>query len=83
MELIERSLRVLGEGTIQAGLPLVLRERPYPRWTVALANDLMFRRLEDQDALAALAACPLLALSWRETLGQRLEDGSRSNPANR
>lgn len=72
-------LRVLGEGIIQTGLTLVLRERPYPRWTVALANDLMFRRLEDQDALAALAACPLLSLDWRETLGKRLPGSSESN----
>jgi MOSC domain-containing protein YiiM len=76
-------LRVLGEGTIQVGMGLVLHERPCPRWTVSLANDLMFRRREDRDALAALAACPLLALSWRETLGRRLEGGSESNPTNR
>jgi MOSC domain-containing protein YiiM len=73
-------LRVLGEGTIQAGLSVVLRERPYPRWTVALANDLMFRRLQDRDALAALATCPLLSSSWRDTLGERLEEGAGSDP---
>ena len=36
----------------------------------------MFRRLEDQDALAALAACPLLALSC----ARRWDNGSRAAP---
>jgi MOSC domain-containing protein YiiM len=69
-------LRVLEEGTIEAGQTLILRERPFPRWTVAVANDLMHGRLEDRRALAALAACPLLAASWRDELGRRVEAGT-------
>jgi MOSC domain-containing protein YiiM len=65
-------LRVLEEGTIQAGERLVLRDRPCTEWTVALANDLMFGRRDDREALAALADCPLLAASWREELRERL-----------
>jgi MOSC domain-containing protein YiiM len=64
-------LRVLKEGTLCAGQTVVLRQRPYRRWTVALANDLMFRRLEDRMTMTALAACPLLASGWRATLSQR------------
>jgi MOSC domain-containing protein YiiM len=70
-------LRVLAEGRVAAGQAMTLQERPRPRWTVALANDLLYRRLHDPDEMAALAASPLLAASWREQLQSRLEkDGA-------
>lgn len=74
--LVERSgrtgwyFRVLAEGEVAAGLPLILLDRPYPQWTIARANAIMRRRKTDPDA-AELAACPLLAESWRATLGKR------------
>jgi MOSC domain-containing protein YiiM len=52
-------LRVLGEGFVEAGQAFSLRERPCPRWTVALANDLIYRRRVSPEDLSGLAACPL------------------------
>lgn len=54
-------LRVLQEGTIEAGQPLTLVRRPYPQWTVRRASDVFRARREDTDAAAELAACPALA----------------------
>jgi len=31
--------RVVREGRIEPGAPLMLVERPYPKWTIALIND--------------------------------------------
>jgi MOSC domain-containing protein YiiM len=66
--------RVLREGNVQAGAALVLVERPYPEWTVAIANKIMLHRKENYVATQALAECPALSSSWKATLS-RLEDG--------
>lgn len=63
--------RVLRTGEVAAGMPLVLADRPYPEWTVARANELMYRGKSDRRANALLAACPALSASWRETLSNR------------
>lgn len=63
--------RVLRPGELTAGMPLVLAARPHPEWTVARANDLMYRGKSDQRENALLAACPSLSTSWRETLSNR------------
>jgi MOSC domain-containing protein YiiM len=64
--------RVLAEGEVGAGLPLVLLDRPHPEWTIARAFVTMHRRKRDPEAAAALAACPELAASWRETLAPQV-----------
>ena len=64
--------RVIRGGTIEAGQPLVLVERPHPEWTVAAANDVMHRGGHDPEASAALAAVPALSLAWKQTLERRL-----------
>lgn len=61
-------VRVLREGHVAAGEPLELRERPCPEWTIARANDIMYRRERDPTVRAALAACPLLSKRWRAVL---------------
>ncbi len=63
--------RVLRTGEVAAGMPLVLADRPYPEWTVARANELMYRGKSDRRANALLAACPALSASWQETLSRR------------
>lgn len=63
--------RVLREGEVEAGLPLVRAERPYPEWTVQAANEIMHLRKQDLSAAQALAACPALSPRWRETLLRR------------
>jgi MOSC domain-containing protein YiiM len=62
-------LRVLEEGSVEAGQPLRLVARLYPEWTVARATAAMRNRKADPGTAAALAACPALSASWRETLG--------------
>jgi len=71
--------RVLKEGFVQAGATLELVERPYPQWTVALANEVMHHRMFDKEAAVSLMECHLLSVRWRETLAKRLATGTTSN----
>lgn len=75
--------RVLQEGEVAAGLPFTLVERPYPEWTVAVANDIMHRRTTDRDLAGKLAECPALSSSWRDTLARRARTGSVVDPTPR
>jgi len=61
--------RVLAEGDVAAGHVMVLEDRPYPQWSISKANLLRSKRHEHPEAAAELAACPLLAPSWRAKLG--------------
>ena len=65
-------VRVLEEGVVAAGETLVLEDRPYAQWTIATVNTLTYVRGRDarqlQDIRRALAACPVLAASWRADL---------------
>lgn len=67
-------LRVLQPGTVAAGMKLVLRERPFPEWSVARANQVMHNKREDFDLAAELASVPLLAANWQHTLQRRVEE---------
>lgn len=60
-------LRVLAEGTIEAGLEVALLERPLPGWTVARVARVRSERASRPAEAAELAACRLLADSWRKT----------------
>ncbi len=62
--------RVLQEGEIAPGLPVVLIDRPYPEWTVQRANRVRYAR-DAQDEAADLAACALLAPYWRHVMSER------------
>jgi MOSC domain-containing protein YiiM len=67
-------LRVLQEGEVEAGQPIELLERPYPKWTIAAANDVLYHGKQDTEAMQALAACPLLSSAWRADLQKRLAE---------
>ncbi len=71
-------LRVLQEGWVAAGDALVLLDRPHPEWPVTTANAVMFERTADHAAAQALAACPALSTSWRDTLMQRIARPQKS-----
>ena len=58
--------RVLQEGRVEPDMPIILRERPYPQWTVALVNDFGHTRNGDVELARVLAACPLLPDFWQE-----------------
>ncbi len=62
--------RVLREGNVQAGAALVLMERPYPEWTITVANNIMRQHKENYRAVHALAECPALSGSWKATLSR-------------
>jgi len=67
--------RVLGEGRIEAGQTLEVTDRPFPQWTIARANEIMFAKPRLPDEELALARCNALSASWRETLTNRLRRG--------
>jgi MOSC domain-containing protein YiiM len=54
--------RVLTEGVVESGLPLILVDRPLPEWSVARVNKAFYRDRQDS---SELASCPLLSASWR------------------
>jgi len=63
-------LRVLDEGDVASGVPVLLLDRPAPEWTVERVHAVMRHRHRDPEAAAALAACPLLAARWRAMLAE-------------
>ena len=60
-------LRVIEEGSLQAGDSADLLERPHPRWTVALANDVMYGRAPAEFA-TELGQIEVLSQTWRDAL---------------
>lgn len=63
--------RVLTEGSVAAGMRLVLQERPHQDWTVERANRVMHTEKSDIATALELAAIPLLSENWRTTLTRR------------
>jgi MOSC domain-containing protein YiiM len=61
-------LRVLQEGTAQAGQPVRLLERPYPEWSVARASAAIRFRKRDPELAAELARCAALGDRQRRKL---------------
>ncbi|MBE9168757.1 MOSC domain-containing protein [Pleurocapsales cyanobacterium LEGE 06147] len=60
--------RVLSEGLVERGQPLLLVERPLPQWSIARVNHAFYHR---KGRCAQLAACPLLSSSWRQYFSMR------------
>jgi MOSC domain-containing protein YiiM len=75
--------RVLEEGIVPAGSPLVLAQRPHPDWSVERANRVMHHEKDDMGAAAELAGLLLLSASWRGTLARRAERGVEPDVAKR
>lgn len=65
--------RVLQEGLIEPGMPVLLRERPYPAWTVALVNDFGHWRNDNVALARELATCPALADFWQKLVVRRAQ----------
>ena len=63
-------IRVLEEGEVSPDLPLTLLDRPYPEWTVTRASRVMAQSAPGPGPAGELAACELLAASWREHLAE-------------
>jgi len=62
-------LRVLQEGWLEAGMPIMLGDRPYPQWTIRRAADVKRMRADLVADAKMLAACPALQVEWRRVLG--------------
>ncbi len=62
-------LRVLKEGLVAPGQEMVLVERPFPRFTVALVTRAAVSPQDFAEA-SELAACPLLSETWRRRVGR-------------
>ena len=75
--------RVLKEGYIEANQTLTLKERPFPQWTIARANQVMHHDKKDKESAAELASCPLLASNWQETLSRRANKSIEPNSSSR
>ena len=63
--------RVLQEGRVEHGMPIILIDRPYPQWTIALVNDFGHTRNGDVELARVLAECPLLPDFWNELVVKR------------
>ena len=61
-------LRVLTEGTLEAGQPIDVADRPNPTWPVRRAAVVMHARGRDPAAAAELAGCRGLSAGWRSRL---------------
>ncbi|HEX6594112.1 MAG TPA: MOSC domain-containing protein [Bacillota bacterium] len=64
--------RVLQEGHVLSKADIELIERPYPQWTIAACNEVMYIFRDHLRLADELASCHLLAKSWRQALRNRL-----------
>ncbi|MBM4187247.1 MAG: MOSC domain-containing protein [Gemmatimonadetes bacterium] len=62
-------LRVKVEGWLEAGVDVVLLDRPYPQWPIIRASRVYRERAERRDEARLLAGCPALLADWRAKLG--------------
>ena len=61
-------LRVLKEGTAEAGMKIERVEQLYPKWTVAAAVQTMYARKSDEEAARELAGLEELSARWKAEL---------------
>lgn len=67
--------RVRKPGFISNGTPLLLIERPFPAWTIARTNQIMYRDLDDLQSALFLSECSVLSGSWRRVFAGRVVPG--------
>ncbi|MFZ5815671.1 MAG: MOSC domain-containing protein [Bacillota bacterium] len=66
-------LRVLEEGRVQAGDPMVLLERDAQAATVLQANQVFHHRRQDREAMEwLLSATPAIAQVWKDVMKRRI-----------
>jgi MOSC domain-containing protein YiiM len=66
-------LRVLHEGTAEAGMAIRLGERRHPEWPVARAVQTMYARKADPAPALALASVPELSARWKRELVEQAQ----------
>ena len=70
--------RVLKPGYVWSKVDLELKERPYPQWSIAAANEVMHHEKHDLVRTDELSRCEGLAPGWREKLQKRLRSRESS-----
>lgn len=78
--------RVMHHGWVRSGDSLRLEERPFPEWTIQRCNEIMHHRADNFGEARALAECPLLSSSWKDSLwalSQRPDPATQSSRAAR
>jgi MOSC domain-containing protein YiiM len=63
-------LKVLRAGWVEAGQPVLLRDRPYPQWPIDRVAEVGWHRDKRADEAVLLAQCPALIPDWREKLSR-------------
>ena len=66
--------RVLDEGWIEARMPVLRIERPNPEWSIARANQILYRKGASVSLTLQLANVPGLSDSWVQGLRERAEE---------
>ena len=66
-------LRVLQQGTIEAGDSISLLERPHAEWSIAAAHRVMYAKPRDAANDLRLAECQSLSESWKLQLRNRAQ----------
>ena len=64
-------LRVVTSGSIEAGRPVSLEQRPHPNWTISRANRAMYDKHAPLEELEEVANLAVLADSWRAVFAGR------------
>lgn len=72
--------RVLLHGEVKAGDSLRLRERPCPEWTIQRCNEIMHHGPSDREETLALAGCPQLSSTWKDSLWARAQRPGPDEP---
>lgn len=62
--------RTLQTGYVEAGMAILLLERPYPQWTIRRAHEVMDNRRYQPEEALELAAVEALAPGWRKNLAK-------------
>lgn len=71
--------RVLKEGNVEPGIPLVLIDRPYPQWTIEKCNEVLHAKTPKLEEMQALTSCEFLAPKMKDTLQKRIETRETPN----
>ncbi|SFS46589.1 MOSC domain-containing protein [Marininema halotolerans] len=66
-------LRVLKEGFVEEGQPLLLLDRPHEDWSIEGVNRLIHDKSSPLEEVASLLACDSLAASIKRMLTKRME----------
>ncbi len=65
--------RVVSEGLVRAGDPMLQTARPFERWTVSRVNQIVYDRDPNFHDLSDLSECRALSQGWRDKLRKRVE----------